>query len=62
MAKEKCLHPECKEMRQVRGLCKSCYIILHKLVAMGKTTWGKAEKHGKALPKRNTKIGWFTEG
>lgn len=59
----KCLFPECKNLEQTRGLCKTHYLTARILVKIGKTTWKELEDQKKVMaprPRRDSHVrDWF---
>ena len=45
-----CCVKGCKGEVFCRGLCRSCYASLYRLVRLERTTWQKLEKEGLAMP------------
>ncbi|MFZ5830560.1 MAG: hypothetical protein ACOY3P_10750 [Planctomycetota bacterium] len=46
----KCLSAHCRREAIVRGLCRSCYVILRKHVRQRRTTYEQAILEGRILP------------
>ncbi len=45
--KQFCMVPKCEGGLYARGICKSCYAVMHALVMKSKTTWEELIAHKK---------------
>jgi len=56
----KCMCKGCKNQADgFRGLCRSCYFSICRLVRNGRESWAALEKGGVVLPRKSNKTGHF---
>jgi hypothetical protein len=55
----RCLAPSCPKKATTRGLCHSHYQSALRLVNLGRITWSKLERAGKAIPPAQRPADYF---